>query len=413
MLSSKCYHRGGPSEGQLHRFLVVAETPPQRRQRGRGLALSLILDRSSSMTVPMMEAAKKAALAVVRQTTADDVVMALAFSDDLLKLSEPRACTEYHRRQLSKTLKKLEARGGTRFSPPLEWSVRKLKAYPDRLRRILFLTDGKNSESRHLLTRAVELCAQQGVEIHCWGFGHDWDADELTFLAHETGGRAGAILQPSQAVDAFKESFEAMVKTALTKLELHLQLGPKTQLKELTMTYPHALAMRRRQEGSAWVAPLGSLPYDATRACLLEVTSPDFPEVEVLISYQDQEGESCRSEPVTVEANPSREGEHPYVQHYVEQLELVDLARQARHLLEQSRDQEASTLLVQAVEKSRLVGNTTLQKLLLDLVQQQQDGSYKIRTGDTLGTRQTLGLRMTQTTHHRQAAAAKGPGYGR
>ncbi|MGE0489716.1 MAG: VWA domain-containing protein [Vulcanimicrobiota bacterium] len=402
MLDFRCYHQGQVIEGSdCLRVLLVASSPPQRRQRGLGLALSLVLDRSSSMTVQMMEAAKKAAVAVVRQTSDEDVLMVSAFSDDFETLGGPGPCVEFHRRDLTRAIKKIKARGGTRFSPVLEFSARKLKAYENRLRRVLFLTDGKNTESRPLLERAVERCLESSVEIHSWGFGSDWDADELNYLSLQTGGKAGAILAPAQAVSAFQESFDTMVNTAATGVHFHLDLAPGVEVRSLRLTHPHVMEMRRTQKGPHVSAPLGSFGYDTQRVCLLEVSGEAGPCLDAWVQYRDSEGndQKTRVESIQVASPQAGISEHPYIQHYLDQLDLVDLATAARRAIVED-EQKAEVLLVEALTRSTALGNANLARTLEELLSRQQDGTYRIRSGDTHGTRQTLGLQLNQTVPH-------------
>ncbi|MCA9792900.1 MAG: VWA domain-containing protein [Candidatus Eremiobacteraeota bacterium] len=402
MLDFRCYHQGQViGDNDCLRVLLVASSPPQRRQRGLGLALSLVLDRSSSMTVPMMEAAKKAAVAVVRQTSEEDVLMVSTFSDDFENLGGPGPCVEFHRRDLTRAIKKIEARGGTRFSPVLEFSARKLKTYENRLRRVLFLTDGKNTESRPMLERAVERCLECQVEIHSWGFGSDWDADELNYLSLQTGGKAGAILAPAQAVSAFQESFDTMVNTAAAEVHFHLDLAPGVQVRSMRLTHPHVMEMRRTQKGPHLSAPLGSFGYDTQRVCLLEVSGEVGPCLDAWLEYRDSEGVAHKSpvESIQVAKPQGSIDEHPYIRHYLEQLDLVDLATAARRAIVEDENQ-AQDLLVEALDRSNALGNANLARTLEELLSRQQDGSYRIRTGDTRGTRQTLGLQLNQTVPH-------------
>lgn len=385
------------------RILGVVSAPTHARRLESQLALALVLDRSSSMTVPMMEAAKKAALTVVRMAREDDILMAVAFSDEVELVAGAARCIPLHLSDLRRQIKKVKAQGGTRMSRALKECAKRLKPFPRALKRILFLTDGRNTEPPHLLDQAVALCAKNGVEVHVWGFGTDWDPDELAHIARETGGRADVILSPAQAGAAFRGSFEAMKTTAASEIRLHLEFPQEVKVASLQMTYPQVLSMlRAEEEPGRLVAPLGSMRFGEKRSWLLELELPHrsvpFPLLQARLSYKGSDGTvlKCGEGLVDSVAEGDSPEEHPFITRYLKQIRLAEMAGQGRKLLSEGRDEEALPLLEEARKQAEAVGNRHLLGLLDDLLVQKRGLSSR----ETLGTRQTLALHVTRTVFH-------------
>ena len=400
-----------PKQDGVVRVLGVTQAPARAKRKGAPLAMSIVLDRSSSMTVPMMEAAKRAATAVVGLVRESDVLMALTFSDDVKILAGPSPCHPVHTRTLKREFKKIQARGGTRMSEALSLCARKLKPYQDHLRRVLFMTDGRNTENPALLHKAVKQCAEAGIEIHAWGFGKDWDADELSKIASDTRGRADVISTPAQAVAAFRGSFEAIRKTALSEVSLYFKRPQGVELQGLRQVYPQILEMRSSSSApQRLVAPMGSFKFNERRSWLVELKlPPDFQgeALEVALEYRAPDGEAIISKPQAVEvSSASGSAEHPFVTSYLEQMELCEIATRGRLALAEGDQELALELLTKAKKRSEALGNEGLSALISELLERQQNGSYRLATGDTTGTRKTLALRVSGTVYHDQDSSA-------
>lgn len=378
--------------------LFLSVSGEQVRTNGR-LALALVIDRSYSMKLPMMRAAREAALKVVDEADPNVVLTLVAFSDKAQVLAEPNNCTEHHVRELRHAIKDLTAAGGTRMSLALDASVKRLRRYGNHVKRILFLTDGKNVESRQALERAVETCRDEGIEITAWGLGTQWDDNELRYLAEETGGSADLVLEAANISRAFSSSFQTMRATVMTDVVLRITLEGPASLRAVRQSYPYIRPLKTVADARLHTASVGSLGQGEQRVCLVELESPgDYEGVlaKVAASYRDAEGARQQVEgkvPLVVSRKEAA-APHPVVSHYLRQEELAETAARGRMALEQGDREMATRFLDQARRLSEETGNPYLTRVLTTLLKGDAGPAQQ------LGTQKTLALHSGRTVLH-------------
>lgn len=118
-------------------------TEPRNTQTiTRPRELVLVVDRSGSMGGPAMEQAKAALLLALDSLTDQDRLQIIAFDNEVLSLfPSPRAVTDQSLREARSFIHRIEADGGTEMALALEAALTG-ESDPDRLRQVVFLTDG-------------------------------------------------------------------------------------------------------------------------------------------------------------------------------------------------------------------------------------------------------------------------------
>ncbi|PYS98752.1 MAG: hypothetical protein DMF63_14270 [Acidobacteria bacterium] len=197
--------------------VLVRITPPQMDQTASKrpkLNLSMVLDRSGSMSGRKLEEAKEAAKYCVDQLLATDRISTVIFDDyiDVLIPSQPVENKDLLKRSInsivangSTALHEAWVRGGLQVSDHLNGAS---------INRVLLITDGQANvgETRvsSIVTQAGELAAK-GVTTSTIGIGEDFNEDLLMPMAEAGLGNAWHVQEPQDMVRIFETELQGLV----------------------------------------------------------------------------------------------------------------------------------------------------------------------------------------------------------
>ncbi len=154
------------------------------------LNISLVLDRSGSMSGDKIAYAKKAAKFVISQLGADDIVSIVNY-DDKVEVSAPSQKVR-NKEALMRAIDQLYDRGSTNLTGGLLEGYTQVKSTmrPGYVNRVLLLTDGlanvgitNPDQIKRLVDKKYR---EEGIALSTFGLGADYNEDLLTMLA-ETG----------------------------------------------------------------------------------------------------------------------------------------------------------------------------------------------------------------------------------
>jgi len=161
--------------------------------------VTIVIDRSGSMTGEPMENARRAAADMIRRLDRRDRVNVIAFSDEVDPLfGAPRALDDETRADAIGFVEKLHDGGGTDIALALKTAIRSQDRAPGRPRVVVFLTDGQ-SEAEAAMEAAK---ADTGdVRLFTVGLGAAVNRPLLQRLAAQKRGRftfidSAAAIQP-------------------------------------------------------------------------------------------------------------------------------------------------------------------------------------------------------------------------
>lgn len=240
------------------------------------LNLSIVLDRSGSMSGPPLESARLAAALLVRRLSPEDVVSVVAYDDQVLTVAEP--ATGPAQEGLATALDAVQAGGSTNLSGG--WlRGRELVARNRRagaVNRVLLLTDGMANAGITDPELLTGLCAgARGEEITTTtiGFGAHYDERLLRAMADAGGGSAYYIERTDQAPGVFEEEIEDLLSVSAQNVAVELQPARAVRLVTLHNDYPTTpLADGRRVE-------LGDLYAREPKTLLVEFFVPGLDEM--------------------------------------------------------------------------------------------------------------------------------------
>jgi Ca-activated chloride channel family protein len=209
---------------QLVYVLLDAKPGPGIAQVRTALNLSLVLDKSGSMQGDKIRNLRRAAKLAVERLAPDDYVSIVAFSDKTYRIIESRTADD--KDTLKAVIDKIKDGGGTAISGGMRQGIKELgkQLSPDRLSRMLLLTDGQTFGDEKSCLRLAEKAADQGIVVNALGLGDDWNEDLLDDISAAGGGAADFIAHPDQIVDFFGRAVQSMQDTVVQNANLILRL---------------------------------------------------------------------------------------------------------------------------------------------------------------------------------------------
>jgi Ca-activated chloride channel family protein len=227
--------------GFLVRALLRMEGEAPQAADRVPLNLSLVLDRSGSMSGEPIAAAREAACMLVRRLRMEDTVSVVAFDHDVHVAAPP--ATGEAQEDLTRQIASIEARGSTNLSGG--W-LRGTELVASKLRdggvnRVILLTDGQANagvtDPEHLtgLTRAA---LDRGVTTTTIGFGSHFNEDLLRGMADAGRGSTYYIERTDQASGIFEEELEGLLSLAAQNIRVTIRPGADADFVKVAHDYP-------------------------------------------------------------------------------------------------------------------------------------------------------------------------------
>lgn len=237
--------------------------------------IALVLDRSGSMDGEKMENLKEAVGYVVDRLGDDDLVSVTIFDDQIETLvpSQPARNRDEIRAKVSGVI----TRGGTQISDGLATGLAEAKKgfAPDRVSRVLLLTDGQTWDDEEACLTLADEAGKQGVAITSIGIGDEWNEKLLLQIAERSHGNSHWIQNPIAILDAFRQEVEGMQAVAATNLKITGRMSAGVRPVKVYTTVPMIADISGRAVSSgAMRADLGSLDAKTGQKVLIEMRVP-------------------------------------------------------------------------------------------------------------------------------------------
>ena len=210
-------HKG---EGSGYFSVALGTKPAPAAEKRKPHDVTLVLDRSGSMSGEPMEAAKAAAKKVIDQLEPTDAVNVIAFDDKVdVLFDKPRVLDAATRAKVDGFIGKIDARGGTEIAKALEraLSAQTKDARPD---VVFFLTDGQSDGPSAIKGASAD---PSDTAVFTVGLGSGVDKALLSKIASLRHGRF-TFVADARAVGAELPKLLAQLSPAvLTDLKLHAE----------------------------------------------------------------------------------------------------------------------------------------------------------------------------------------------
>jgi Ca-activated chloride channel homolog len=203
------YGLGGWYHTTMERMLPV-RMDNERKKEMPSVAMSLVIDRSGSMTGLPLEMAKSAAKATVGILGADDLVEVIAFDSAPVRYVKMQPAK--NRSRISSEIARIQAGGGTEIFPALDAAYQDMTVTQARKKHVILLTDGRAPTGGiHDLVSAM---ISESITVTTVGLGGDVDEQLLKMIADVGGGRFHAVQDPSNLPRIFTKETEMIARAA-------------------------------------------------------------------------------------------------------------------------------------------------------------------------------------------------------
>src|SRR5829696_5098084 len=244
---------------------VVSVTANDLPQQAQSTVISLICDVSGSMQGAKFNAAVDTVEDLL--TTAPDglMIQVVAFdndADEVVPMTElrPELSRENLVNQFRQSMRRIQMYGGTSMSTGIRKAIEgQAQVRGDVARYGIFLSDGQNTEQERMLTSAVQAAADMKLHLCAYGFGNDWNPEQLTLMAQITQGwMPKAVPNPADLLQEFNTLVARMAHTVASDVVLHLWTPTGARILSLSQAYPNWVKGEAAPLGDdhTWVVPV-------------------------------------------------------------------------------------------------------------------------------------------------------------
>lgn len=237
--------------------------------------LSLVLDRSGSMSGDKLRNMKEAVKLVLDQMQPRDYVSLVVFDDkaDLVSPSQPVS----NNAQLKSLVDGIQDRGGTEMSRGIQAGLTEVQKAvdPSRVSRILLLTDGQTYGDEPKCQQLAADAGRLGIPITALGLGDDWNEQLLDAIAKASGGVSDQVDAPQKVQEFFLSALQSMQASVVSNAMLVLRLVGGIVPRQVWRVIPliSQLSPKALSDRDVQVS-LGDLEKDTGQALLVELMLP-------------------------------------------------------------------------------------------------------------------------------------------
>jgi Ca-activated chloride channel family protein len=363
------------------------------------LNLGVVIDRSGSMyDERRLEFVTEAVKFLADNLTADDKVSIVAFADRAKVLITPEAARDKSAvKRAIDDIDLLDIGGGTQMALGMKAAIDEVKKNlsPDRLNRVLVLTDGQTYEE----TACIDLVEKNRGEISfsTMGVGVEFNEKLLQRLAQDSNGKYHFIGDPAEIPGIFEDELEGLRSVSLRNGRIEVTLSQGVQVREAFRASPeiYVLGTPLVGEDRKIGYEIGDLQAGVPGSVLLTLVLPPRKPGQVRVLQSTFHYEVPGGSEKTVECDltvdytldrtltSKRNGR---VMNLVDQVSIAKLQAKAEEELKAGNVDRATRLLGNALQGTQRMGNVKATQALSGLI----DQIKKTQTLQTKAAKTTL-----------------------
>ena len=361
-------------------YLLFEATPQGAGGARLPLNLGIVLDRSGSMyDEKRLDYVSEAVKYLIDHLGPEDHAAVVAFADKAAVVATADQMRDKGQvKRAIDDIDLLEIGGGTQMALGMEAALAEVeKNYsPNRLNRLLLLTDGQTYEERKCLDRA----RQQRERISCstLGVGIEFNEKLLMEIAEASGANYHFINDPATIPDIFSRELQGLRNVAITNASIAAQLSVGTQVKEVFRSSPQIYPLKDAAPNAerALTIPLGDLEGGVPNSALLVLVLPPRKPGRVRIAQAqlryDTSSAKDQQESLEVVVNYTLDRAsvgkaNGYVMNLVDQVSIAKLQSQAEAAIATGNIDKATRLLGNAIAGTQRLGHSKATQALVAL----------------------------------------------
>jgi Ca-activated chloride channel family protein len=281
------------SSDRIYLRLSLKSAAAKARDKRSPVNVSLVIDRSGSMTGDRIAAAKKGAHVALERLSSDDIVSLVSYNHEV-DLLAPAAPVGGSRDKLERAIEKLTADGTTALYAGVKEGGEQVKEFRSdtKVNRVILLSDGLAnvgpSSPREVAELGREL-ASKGISVTTIGLGLEYNEDLMQRLAAASDGNHVFVERPSDLAEIFDREFGDALSIAAQDLTITI---------ECRAGFKPTRVLGREAEisGQRITLKLNQLQADNERYVVVELDAPkgeaagDRDVAEVGVEYLDLDG---------------------------------------------------------------------------------------------------------------------------
>ncbi len=252
------------------------------------LNLSLVLDRSGSMSGSSLEYSKRACQFVIDQMQEQDLLNMVAFDEEVITVFEPQRVT--HKDMMNQKVAAIHSGGCTNLSGGLIQGAQYVKRNNQEgmVQRVILLSDGHANEGivdRNKLAAIAKEYNHSRIGITTIGLGDGFDEELMEGIADGGGGNFYYVEKPDDIPGIFAKELQGLL--SVVAQHVHLTVKPADNV-QVTRVYGYDAVSNDKSLD----IKLGDLYHQEVKSLLLEVsfyphTAGSHPILELEWNYID------------------------------------------------------------------------------------------------------------------------------
>lgn len=329
------------------------------------IAVSLVIDRSGSMSGEKIEHAKTAAISFLEQLRDGDMVSLVIYDTVVEQILPPTIVNAQTRSQFIMAVNQIYARGSTNMFGGLQTGIQNLTSWAGQfsLKRVILISDGLANVGPSSPMELGNLAAQSsefGISVTSIGVGTDYDERTLGEVTMRSGGRFYHLLNTSQLAYILQQESQYMASTVAKGVALIVQLSPGVQILDILGGY--------RQNNGQNIIIVGDVFSGRSREIVLQIRVP-AQQIgrrnlgNITVNYQHPTSQQQYSNnlalfynvtAVSSEVNQNTDNRRLAI---ATNMEVADAQLRASQLTSQGRQQEAQQVLSQTTQHAQSISN--------------------------------------------------------